>query len=243
MSGAVASEPMAAAPDLWVVHLPRLPYGEGLALQERVRDAREAERIPDTLLVLEHEPVYTRGRRSDPSELPLGEDWYAARGIEIVDVDRGGKVTYHAPGQVVAYPIVRTADVVEHVRTLERAMIAALAEEGVAARSRADEGADYTGVWVGERKIGSIGVHVRRGIATHGLALNADMDLEPWTWIVPCGLTVPMTSLAAETGRTGPLLPCLRRRLAHAYARETQRRQRLVTPARLERELALVWAA
>lgn len=243
---AVASQAMAAAPDLWVVHLPRpLPYRAGLALQERVRDAREADRIPDTLLVLEHEPVYTRGRRSDPAELPLGEAWYAARGIEIVDVDRGGKVTHHAPGQVVAYPIVRAADVVEHVRTLERAMIAALAAEGVAARSRAAEGPDFTGVWVEDRKIGSIGVHVRRGIATHGLALNADMDLEPWTWIVPCGLSAAMTSLAAETGRTGPLVPCLRRRVAHAYAQETGQRQRLVAPARLERELApaLVWAA
>jgi lipoyl(octanoyl) transferase len=232
---------MPQAPDLWVVHLPRaVPYRRGLALQEQVRDARERELVPDTLLVLEHEPVYTRGRRSDPAELPLGEAWYAARGIEIVDVDRGGKVTYHAPGQVVAYPIVRTADVVAHVRTLERAMVAALAEEGIAARARADEGPDFTGVWVQERKIGSIGVHVRRGITTHGMALNADMDLEPWTWIVPCGLAVPMTSLAAEAGRRGPLVPCLRRRLAHAYACETGRRQRLVSPARLERALALV---
>ncbi|MCU0258383.1 MAG: lipoyl(octanoyl) transferase LipB [Solirubrobacteraceae bacterium] len=232
---------MADAPDLWVVHLPRpVAYRDGLALQERVRAAREAQAVPDVLLVLEHEPVYTRGRRSDPAELPLGEAWYAARGIGIEDVDRGGKVTYHAPGQVVAYPIVRTADVVAHVRALERAMIAALAEEGVAARARTDEGPDFTGVWVQDRKIGSIGVHVRRGITTHGLALNVDMDLEPWTWIVPCGLDVPMTSLAAETGRSGPLVPCLRRRVAYAYARETGRRQRLVSPARLERMIALV---
>jgi lipoyl(octanoyl) transferase len=232
---------MADAPDLWVVQLPSpVPYRDGLALQERVRDAREREAIPDTLLVLEHEPVYTRGRRSDPAELPLGEAWYAERGVAVVDVDRGGKVTFHAPGQVVAYPIVRTADVVAHVRALERAMVAALAEEGVAARARAEEGPDFTGVWVQDRKIGSIGVHVRRGITTHGMALNADMDLEPWTWIVPCGLHVPMTSLAAETGRPGPLVPCLRRRLAHAYARETGRRQRLVSPARLERMIALV---
>lgn len=234
---------MAAAPDLWVVHLPRLPYREGLALQERVRDAREAGRVPDTLLVLEHDPVYTRGRRSDPAELPLGEAWYAERGIDVVDVDRGGKVTYHGPGQVVAYPIVAVTDVVAHVRGLERAMIAALADEGVTARSRAAEGPDFTGVWVEDRKIGSIGVHVRRGIATHGLALNADMDLEPWSWIVPCGLQVPMTSLAAETGRTGPLVPCLRKRVAHAYATVAGRRQRLVAPARLERALALVSVA
>ena len=228
---------MAAQPELWVVDLGRLPYAAGLALQERVRDARERDVVPDTLLLLEHDPVYTRGRRADPAELPLGEEWYAERGIRIVDVDRGGRVTYHAPGQLVGYPIVRTTDVVAHVRGMERALIAALAEEGVAARSRADEGADFTGVWVADRKIGSIGVHVRRGITTHGFSLNADMDLEPWTWIVPCGLTQPMTSVAAETGRTGPLVPCLRRRVAHAYATECGRRQRLVPPARLERIL------
>ena len=111
---------MAAQPELWVVDLGRLPYAAGLALQERVRDARERDVVPDTLLLLEHDPVYTRGRRADPAELPLGEDWYAERGIAIVDVDRGGRVTYHAPGQLVGYPIVRTDDVVAHVRGMER---------------------------------------------------------------------------------------------------------------------------
>ena len=229
---------MAAQPELWVVHLGRLPYAAGLSLQERVRDARERDLVPDTLLLLEHEPVYTRGRRSDPAELPLGADWYAQRGIAIVDVDRGGRVTHHAPGQLVGYPIVRVDDVVAHVRGMEQALIAALAEEGVPARSRASEGPDFTGVWVEDRKIGSIGVHVRRSVTTHGFALNADMDLEPWTWIVPCGLTLPMTSIAAETGRSGPLVPCLRRRVAHAYATQRGQRQRLVTPARLDRILA-----
>jgi lipoyl(octanoyl) transferase len=229
---------MAAQPDLWVVHLGRLPYADGLDLQERVRDARERDAIPDTLLLLEHEPVYTRGRRADPAELPYGEAWYADRGVAIVDVDRGGKVTYHGPGQLVGYPIVRTDDVVAHVRGIEAVLIAALADEGVAARSRADEGPDYTGVWVGERKIGSIGVHVRRGITTHGFALNADVDLTPFEWIVPCGLTLPMTSLAAETGRSGRLVPCARRRVAHAYARRAYARQRIVPAARLQRLLA-----
>lgn len=229
---------MLAQPELWVVQLGRLPYRDGLALQHRVRDAREQDAIPDTLLVLEHDPpVYTRGRRSDAAELPLGEDWYAQRGIEIADVDRGGRVTYHAPGQLVGYPIVRTQDVVAHVRGMEDALIEALAQEGVHARSRSDEGSDYTGVWVGERKIGSIGVHVRRGVTTHGFALNCDMDLEPWSWIVPCGLSAQMTSLAAETGRTGPLVPCMRKRVAHAYASARGRRQRLIAPARLRRVL------
>jgi len=218
--------------ELWVCHLGRVPYRDGLALQERVRDAREAELIPDTLLLLEHDPVYTRGRRTEAGELPFGAGWYAERGIEIVDVDRGGRVTHHAPGQLVGYPIVRTDAVVDHVRGMERAMIAALGEAGVAARDRAGEGPDFTGVWVADRKIGSIGVHVRRGITTHGFAVNVDMDLEPWTWIVPCGLTAQMTSIAAETGASEGVA-CFRKRMAHAYARELGARQRLVTPARL----------
>ena len=97
-----------------------------------MRAARQADAVPDVMLLLEHWPVYTRGRRSGPGELPMGEDWYRMQGIEIVDVDRGGKITYHGPGQLVGYPIVRVDDVVEYVRTLERALVAALAEEGVA---------------------------------------------------------------------------------------------------------------
>ena len=183
-----------------VVQLGRLDYGDANALQERVRDAREAGLIGDTLLLLEHNPVYTRGRRGSPEELPREEAWYAERGIEIVDVDRGGRVTYHAPGQLVGYPIVKTSDVVAHVRSLERVIIAALASVGVEARARVDEGADFTGVWVEERKIASIGVRLRRSVTTHGFAINLEMDLEPWQWIVPCGLQAEITSVAAETG-------------------------------------------
>jgi lipoyl(octanoyl) transferase len=120
---------------------------------------------------------------------------------------------------------------------MERAMIAALGEAGIGARDRSDEGPDYTGVWVDDRKIASIGVHVRRGITTHGFAVNVDMDLEPWTWIVPCGLTATMTSIAAET-RSDEGVACFRKRMAHAYARELGVRQRLVTPARLGRVAA-----
>ncbi len=183
-----------------VVQLGQTEYREANELQERVRDAREAGRIGDTLLLLEHSPVYTRGRRSSPDELRQEPAWYAERGIEIVDVDRGGRITYHAPGQLVGYPIVKTADVVAHVRSLERVIIAALASVGVEARARADEGSDFTGVWVEQRKIASIGVHLRRSITTHGFAINLDMDLEPWQWIVPCGLQAEITSVAAETG-------------------------------------------
>ena len=212
--------------DLWVVHLGTVEYRAAYALQERVRAARQAERIPDTLLMLEHPPVYTRGRRSEPGELPSG------LGIDVVDVDRGGKVTYHGPGQLVGYPIIRTDDVVAFVRTMERAIVGALGHAGTEARTRTDEGADYTGVWVGDEKIASIGVHVARGVTTHGFAVNVDLDLDPFGWIVPCGLPdVRMRNLGTESVR------CFRKRMAHAFAREHGMRQRLVSEARLDAAL------
>ena len=211
-------------------------YRSALELQERVRAARQAGAVPDVMLVLEHWPVYTRGRRSGPGELPMGEDWYRAQGIEIVDVDRGGKVTYHGPGQLVGYPIVAVDDVVEYVRTLERGIVSALVGEGVvSARARDAEGPDYTGVWVGERKIASIGVHVARGVTTHGWAVNVENDLQPFQWVVPCGLEgVQMTSLIRETGRLAGQMKCFRRRAAYEVASALGLRQRLVSLARLE---------
>ena len=156
----------------------------------------------DTLLLLEHPPVYTRGRRARDGELPLGERFYRSHGIEIVPTDRGGRVTYHGPGQLVGYPIMRVSDVGGHLRTMEAAIVAALADHGVEARSRWMEGIDYTGVWVQDRKIASIGVHLSRGVSTHGFAVNVTNDLEPFSWIVPCGLDgVSMTSLQRELGR------------------------------------------
>jgi lipoate-protein ligase B len=222
-------------PELWVCHLGVVEYREALSLQERIREARQADELPDVLLTLEHPPVYTRGRRSVAGELPFGEDWYSERGIEIVDTGRGGKVTYHGPGQLVGYPIVGVDDVVEYVRTLEGALVTALAGEGVAARSRPHEGHRFTGVWVGDRKIASIGVHLSRGVSMHGFAVNIDNDLEPFSWIVPCGLDgVQMTSLAAETGRESGGMRCFRRRASYEVARALGRRQRLVSRARLE---------
>jgi lipoyl(octanoyl) transferase len=166
-----------------------------------VQSRRQAEQIPDTLLLLEHPPVYTRGRRSQDGELPLGEDFYRAKGIEIAPTDRGGRVTYHGPGQLVGYPIMRVSDIDAHLRTIEAAIVAALAEYDVVARSRCEEGIDYTGVWVQDRKIASIGVHLSRGVSTHGFAVNVCNDLEPFTWIVPCGLDgVTMTSVERELG-------------------------------------------
>jgi len=216
--------------DLWVAHLGTVPYAEASALQERLAQRRQEEAIPDTLLVLEHPPVYTRGRRTQASDLPMGEEWYRTRGIEVCDSDRGGRVTYHGPGQLVAYPIIAIDRVGDFVRGMEAAIVAALADEGVEAQARA---APLTGVWAGDAKIGSIGVHVSRGVTTHGLAVNVDNDLQPFQWIVPCGIDhVRMTSVARETGRAGGL-PCFRRRLAQRFAEAFGRRQRLVSAHRL----------
>ena len=222
--------------EIWVCHLGVVDYREALSLQERLREARQAGELPDVLLTLEHPPVYTRGRRSRPGELPMGEEWYAAQGIDVVETDRGGLVTYHGPGQLVGYPIVRVDDVVGYVRTLESAVVRALVGEGVVqARSRPREGHRYTGVWVEDRKIASIGVHLSRGVSTHGFAVNVENDLEPFSWIVPCGLDgVSMTSLLRETGRTPSVMKCFRRRAAYEVARGLGRRQRLVSLARLE---------
>ncbi len=176
-------------------------YRDALAIQAEIQAQRQADEQPDTLLLLEHPPVYTRGRRAGDGELSLGEVFYRARGIEIVPTDRGGKVTYHGPGQLVGYPIMRVTDIDAHLRKMEAAIVAALGEYGIEARSRCDEGIDYTGVWVADRKIASIGVHVSRGVSTHGFAVNVTNDLTPFTWIVPCGLPdVTMTSVTQELG-------------------------------------------
>ena len=215
--------------ELWVSNLGRVPYAEAVALQDRIRTARQDGALPDVLLLLEHDPVYTKGRRTDPADLPMGEDWYRAQGIDVAETTRGGRVTYHGPGQLVGYPIVGVADVIEYVRTMERAVIAALADEGVTAEIRPG----LTGVWVGERKIGSIGVHVSRGVTMHGFAVNVDCDLQPFEWIVPCGIEgVRMTSLYVETQRTGAMW-CLRKRVAWRLAQELGLRQRIVTLDRL----------
>jgi lipoyl(octanoyl) transferase len=223
--------------ELLTCHLGRVGHREATALQERVRAARQAGAIGDALLLLEHDPVLTRGRRSAPGELPMGEDWYRAQGIDVVDVNRGGKVTYHGPGQLTGYPIVAVGDVLAFVGALERAMVTALAEEGIEARGRSAEGRDVTGVWVGDRKIGAIGLHVSRGVTMHGFAVNVANDLQIFEWIVPCGLEgARTTSITRELGRQADLR-CFRRRMAHALAGELGLRQRLVPPARLARLL------
>ena len=219
---------------LLVVRLGLVPYEEGVRTQRALEQARAAGEIADAVLILEHPPVYTQGRRSNPAELPMGEDWYRMQGIDVVRTDRGGQLTYHGPGQLVAYPIVDIRrlsdadDVHAFVRNMERAMIAALADFGVEAR--VIEG--LTGVWVGDepppagdaRKIGSIGIHVRKGITTHGLAVNVANDLQPFEWVVPCGIEAcRMTSLTRELGAEQSVdgfADALAARLCEAYGRE-----------------------
>jgi lipoyl(octanoyl) transferase len=222
--------------DLAVVQLGVVPYPEALELQLRLRDARQAGEIGDTLLLLEHPPVYTRGRRTEPHDLPMGEDWYRAQGIEVHDTDRGGRVTYHGPGQLVGYPIMQIGDVPEFIHTMELAVIASLADEGIDAEVR--DG--LTGIWAGDAKIGSIGVHVSRGVTTHGFAVNVDNDLQPFEWVVPCGIDgVRMTSVCKETGRTDSL-GCFRKRVAYRFAQAYGMRQRITSLERLLPAPALV---
>ncbi|HKH23498.1 MAG TPA: lipoyl(octanoyl) transferase LipB [Solirubrobacterales bacterium] len=192
--------------EVLIAQLGLVPYEEGRSLQKLIEAARQADRIPDVLLLLQHPPVYTKGRRTDPAELGMGEDWYRMQGFEVCETDRGGRVTYHGPGQLVGYPIVSLKpygdNVHDYVRKLERLMIDSLAAFGV----EAEVIEDLTGVWVGGRppegrKIGSIGVHVSRGVTTHGFAVNVNNDLQPFEWVVPCGIEgVRMTSLCRELG-------------------------------------------
>jgi lipoyl(octanoyl) transferase len=240
-----------ARPELWVSRLGQVPYLEAAELQRAVAAARIAGRIPDVLLLLEHPPVLTKGRRSSPGELGMGEEWYRMQGIEVCETDRGGLVTYHGPGQLVAYPILDIGawgdDVHAYVRRLERVMIETLDTHGVPAQ--VFDG--LTGVWtagappippgspgpqgtpVGEpdapgpgtaRKVGSIGIHVRAGITTHGLAINVNNDLQPFEWIVPCGIEyVRMTSLGRERGAEQDLdsvFATLAARFAAVFERE-----------------------
>jgi lipoyl(octanoyl) transferase len=234
--------------EIWVCHLGHVPYSDGVAIQETIRARRQAGELPDTLLLLEHPPVYTRGRRSAAQDLPFPEDFYRAKGIDVASTDRGGKLTYHGPGQLVGYPIMRIDDVGRYLRTMEAAIVAALAEHRVSARSRAAEGIDYTGVWVEQRKIASIGVHVSRGVTTHGFAVNVENDLDPFSSVVACGLPdVRMTSLAAELACQPPVLggapigsaaqapgvACFRKEIAYRFCQAHGRRQRLVSATRL----------
>ena len=175
-----------------------VPYEQAWAEQRRVHAAVAEGTEPDTVLLLEHPPVYTAGKRTSPFERPQD-------GTPVIDVDRGGKITWHGPGQLVGYPIVALpdpVDVVAHVRRVEEALILTCADLGV--ETTRVEG--RSGVWVVgdglDRKVAAIGIRVSQGVTMHGFALNCDADLSAYDRIVPCGLTdATVTSLSRETGR------------------------------------------
>ena len=216
--------------ELWVCNLGRVEYREAAALQERLRERVREGELPELMLLLEHPPVYTVGRRSDEGELPFGEAFYRERGIDIVRTPRGGKLTYHGPGQLVGYPIMRVGSVPEFILTMERSIVAALADAGLEAHTK--RGHKHVGVWVGERKIASVGVHISHGVSAHGFAVNVDNDLDPFSWVVACGLPeVQMTSLQAEGIAEG--LACFRKRMGYRFGEAFGRRQRLVSATRL----------
>jgi lipoyl(octanoyl) transferase len=205
-----------------LLHLGRVGYGEGLALQKRVIEARKQGRIGDTLLLLEHPPVLTLGRNSRRENVLATDEFLAAHGVELHEINRGGDVTYHGPGQLVGYPIVDLrGDLpgkkgphlgpVDFVRMLEEVLIRVCGDFGVMAQRIPKR----TGVWtlaggsVQEKKIAAIGVHVSQGVTSHGFALNVTTDLRDFDWIVPCGITdrtVTSLELEADPSRGEPTM-------------------------------------
>jgi lipoyl(octanoyl) transferase len=188
--------------------LGRIPYAEAVELQHAVQASLKAGEGPERLLLLEHPHVYTLGRNADAADVLASPEHLRARGVEVAECDRGGQVTYHGPGQLVGYPIVNLSpdrrDVRRYVRDLQETLIRTLAEYGIRAEPR--EGQAFVGVWVGEEKIASIGVHLSRWITTHGFALNVSTDLSYFSGIVPCGLhQVRLTSIEHLTGKSPAL--------------------------------------
>ncbi len=188
---------------LSVVDLGRRPYAEVLELQRALcRQRMAGERQEDLLLLVEHEPVVTLGRGTRATSLPLAPAELERRGLEVAEVERGGDVTYHGPGQLVGYPVLdlheHREDLHWYLRQLEAALIAGLGALGVTA----ERSPGLTGVWTRGRKIASLGIHVKQWVTFHGFALNVSTDLSAFELIVPCGIEgVVMTSVAAELGR------------------------------------------
>ena len=188
--------------ELWVVDLGRRTYADVLELQRAVARARiSGEIAQDVLLFVEHEPVITLGRSSKDAHLVANPEQLQARGVEVFEVERGGDVTFHGPGQLVGYPIIdlkrHKQDLHWYLRQVEEALIVALREFGI----EGERVAKYTGVWTGGRKIASIGVHARDWVTWHGFALNVSTELSYFDLIVPCGIPdVVMTSIRRELG-------------------------------------------
>jgi lipoyl(octanoyl) transferase len=196
-----------------------MPYLQAWDLQRLLHGRRASGQIPDTCLLLEHEPVYTAGKRTSPADRPAGDP-----GAPVIEVDRGGNITWHGPGQLVGYPIMlldEPIDVIAYVRALEEALICTCAEFGV----RTGRVQDRRGIWIRDggdgpdRKVGQIGVRVSRGVTMHGFALNCDCDLSWFDRIVPCGIRdAAVTSLSAEAGRPVTALAAMQAVQGHLAA-------------------------
>jgi len=210
-SGDLRTRVLGLSPDL-------VPYEEAWAEQRRLHAARVAGEAPDTVLLLEHQAVYTAGKRTEPHERPL-----AGNGTPVLDVDRGGKITWHGPGQLVGYPILRLldpVDVVAYVRRLEQVLIDACQDVGLTTTRVQGR----SGVWVPaddrdpDRKVAAVGIRVAQGVTMHGFALNCDCDLVVFDAIVPCGIAdAGVTSLSVELSRpvtVRDVLPTVERHLA-----------------------------
>ncbi len=212
--------------------LGRAGYQDAFALQRCLVEERKQSRIPDQFLIVEHPHVLTMGRNGHMENVLVPRDVLRQRGVEFVETDRGGDVTYHGPGQVVGYPILDLRewkrDVVAYVRGLEQVQIDALAEFGIAG----GRVPGATGVWVDGRKIAAIGVHISRWVTSHGFALNVTTDLSFFQLIVPCGLTKPVTSMQAEGAAVcrEEVVAALKRQFARTFEVE-------ITQAELEKAL------
>ena len=184
-----------------LLELPLTPYEEVHRLQKMLVAERVSGRLArDVVILVEHPPVYTLGKRGGRENLNVSEAFLAEKGIHVVETERGGNITWHGPGQLVAYPIVHLEQarmgVSDFVGFLEGVMVKTLSSLGVAARGDALN----RGAWVGAAKIGSVGIRITEGVSFHGLALNVNPDLIYFSWINPCGLTIPMTTVRRELG-------------------------------------------
>src|SRR5580700_8072160 len=221
-----------------LLHLGRVPYSEAMAIQHQIVEARKQNLISDTLLLLEHPPVLTLGRNAHRSNVLASDEFLASRAVEIHEVNRGGDVTYHGPGQLSGYPIVDLrGDLpgkkgpylgpVDYVRLLEEALIRTCGDFGVITQRICK----LTGVWtipggsVGEKKIAAIGVHVSQGVTSHGFALNVTTDLRDFQWIVPCGISDrEVTSLELESdSEQRPTMEATRNATARSFGHVFQR--------------------
>ncbi len=226
---------------LHISWLGRRAYGPTFEAQEEVRRRIKAGEGPERLLLLEHHPVFTLGRNADEGDVLADRRWLETRGVEVFESNRGGQVTYHGPGQLVGYPIVNLnpdrRDIGKYVRDLQETLLRALSDFGIAAQRK--EGKDFIGIWVGDQKIASIGVHLSRWITIHGFALNVRTELEHFSGIVACGLQgVRMTSMA-EWIPDPPALPELATVVSKHFADVFQRRPIEVSASSFDEALGL----